>query len=73
MSDMEVESVGCNKSDALLAELVSSCEGLREAYALLITALWRLNFDMNDKPVSIDQLCDEVCISLRSIVKRIAQ
>ncbi len=67
--EMEIEQVSKEKSDALLGFLVSMCTGPREAYSLLCTTIWRLNFDINDNPVSIDQVCEEVGISLRSITR----
>lgn len=73
MSDMQSQIVDKQKSDAVLAMLVSATEGPREAYAILCLTIRRLNDEFCDEPSSIDQLCEEIAISLRSITRHISQ
>lgn len=64
--EMETTQIPRQLSDNLLALLVTQCAGPREAYALLCITLWRLNFEINDEPSSIEQLCAEVSETLRT-------
>lgn len=61
------ERVSSDKAMTILQSLYHSTTGPREAYGVLALAIWLLNFKISDDPVSIDQLCEEVTGSLRSI------
>lgn len=67
---MTEELIDGRKAGAVLALLNSTTQGPREAYAVLCTTIWMLNFQFTDDPVHIDQLCNEVEQSLRSIAPR---
>lgn len=69
MSELEMEPVRVEpKNVAMLMQFLHKyTRGPKEAYALLCTTLWCLNFKFTDDPVSIDQLCAEVEHSLRSL------
>lgn len=73
MIEMENEQISLQKSDALMSVIVTNTEGPREAYALLCSAIWRLNFELSEEQVNIDQLCEEVGLTLRSIRKITSQ
>lgn len=67
-TEMSTETIDGAKASAVLQMLVLTTEGPREAYAVLCAAMWALNFEMSSEPSSIDELCEEVSRSLRSIV-----
>ena len=70
--EMSTDRVSVAKSDAVMDMLHVIANGPREAYCILITCIWRLNYEDQGKangPVSIDQLCAEVSTSLRSVKK----
>ena len=63
----EYQQVDRVKTDAVLALLYTCTEGPGEAYAILIACIHRLNFDMCESPISIDELVAEISMSLRSV------
>lgn len=65
--EMELETMSAAKSADLLKYIVETAQGPREAYTLLVVGLWRLNFEIVDNPVNINDLCNDVSASLRSI------
>lgn len=66
-STMSTESIDASKAAGILNALFLTTEGPKEAYGVLCLAIYLLNFDISDTPVSIDQLADEVSRSLKSI------
>jgi hypothetical protein len=67
--DGRIERVNSGSSDEVLALLLKSVTGPAEAYAVLILAIYRLNFEFNDHPVTLVELADSVSKSIRSIQK----
>lgn len=67
MAEGSYEHVDGALAAAIIQSLVPRTEGPRQAYALLALAIWMLNFEISDEPATIDELCNEVCASLRSI------
>lgn len=66
---MTMEHVSGSKAGGLLYALTQMTEGPKEAYGVLCLAIWLLNFEISENTVSIDELCDEITQSLRSIKK----
>lgn len=67
MTNLSPETINVEKAKFLLSGLTSLTQGPREAYGVLVLAIYLLNFEFHDTPVSIDQLAVEVSDSLRSI------
>jgi hypothetical protein len=61
------EIVNAALAAGIIRDLVPVTQGPREAYAILVLAIWLLNFEIGDEKASIDDLCAEVVASLRSI------
>jgi hypothetical protein len=64
-----IERVDAARSDEVLAVLLNSVRGPAEAYAVLILAIYRINFEFHDKPLTLVELADSVSKSIRSIKK----
>lgn len=69
MVEMSNETVPAHKAEGLLAQLLTTCEGPKEAYGVLCLAIYMINFRFADNPCTIDELADGVATSLRSIRK----
>lgn len=67
---MSLEKIAQDKTDIILGVLYNLTEGPREAYGVLAVCLYRLNFEIIENKVSIDQLCDEITTTLRSITPK---
>lgn len=67
MSEQIIQTVPAAKSAKLLAQVVEMSQGPREAYGLLVIALWRLNFELIDEPSTIEDFIVEVSTSLRTL------
>lgn len=65
--DLTPETINSEKAKALLNGLTTMTQGPREAYGVLVLAIYILNFEWHDNPVSIDKLATEVSASLLSI------
>jgi hypothetical protein len=63
------ERVDSSKSDEILATLLSTTQGPAEAYAVLVLAIYRLNFEFNDNPITLCELADSISKSVLSIQK----
>lgn len=65
---MDYEKAEVHKVHSVLLQLQLMCQGPREAYAVLVTALWQLN-QIAERPISIDDFVTEVSASLRSVTE----
>jgi hypothetical protein len=67
MTQGDHQHVDVLKSDAVMALLKGIAEGPAEAFAILVTCIYRLNFEFTDTSVSIDDLVAEIGQTLRSV------
>jgi hypothetical protein len=55
------------KSDAVMMLLLSIAQGPAEAYGIMLTCIYRLNFEFIEQPSNMDGLIQEISTSLRSM------
>lgn len=63
------ERIDARLSDDVLQVLLSTVKGPAEAYAVLILAIYRINFEFHDNPCTLVELADCVSKSILSIQK----
>ena len=69
----KIQRVDSKQSDAILAVLVAQAQCPAEAYAILILTIYRLNFEINDRPLTLVELADSISKSILSLQKAPAQ
>ncbi len=69
MPEMSIDTIAAQKAHAILNHLLGNTEGPREAYGVLVLAIYMINFDFADNPCTVDELADGVALSIRSIRK----
>ena len=64
--EYEMQVIDTERVQDLVAYLMLNSQGPRDAYALLVCAIWQIS-KLNDPPISVEQLAQEFAISIQTL------
>lgn len=65
----EYKQISTGKSDAVMVLLLTIADGPAEAYGILITCLYRMNFEFIERPNPMEDFILEIANSMRSVTQ----